>query len=130
MTKEIIAPALPGTLKINWTVELKWNNPYTNPPDGMPHILERMIVDGPHITDEVVQKMTENHPNYKLGCGYSLHLLPPDKPVNRWTEEQKAKARLTRRRNYIKHNFPLFADEFIESLESTDWAQEVLNDSK
>jgi hypothetical protein len=99
---------------------LAWNNPYTKAPS---HRCLRVWRYKP--TDEEILKA---YPDYKLGCGYSLHLdfvtppikhLPPE--VAKLKNERRKK---TIKLKWVKKNLPLLADQIIKD-ENLDWRSEL-----
>lgn len=91
---------------------LRWSNPYTSPPKGLPRVLIKIESQTPHLSSQIKARLLEEYPDWDYGCGYAfcLDFIYDYKP---WSEERKAKARRTRKINKIKKYYPLFADEFI-----------------
>lgn len=101
---------------------LKWTNPYTNPPHGMPKVIGSYETFTPALSEGIKAQLLGMWPDeapmsYSLGCGYSWS-LDWEITINRWTDERKSKARRTRAINKIKKNYPIFADQFIAELDA------------
>lgn len=100
-------------MKILW--QLKWSNPHTNPPDGMPRVL----------AEEITERGEEPRNLYKmraLGDPYGIHWLGDanPKPIRRLPEETKQRMRRKTLERRTRERTPLFAEEVIAERLATD----------
>lgn len=78
-------------------ISIRWTNPYTTPPIGMPRMLLSTTIDAATIkATELpeVQALLANEA--KPGSGYNLCITPVEKapnPNRKWSKERKAKRR-------------------------------------
>lgn len=96
-----------------------WNNPYTNPPEGMPKILAEFYFDADdpqvRLLPNEVKEFFNKHK--LLGSGYGIHWKPLDE-ITLPDSEKLAKIRRRRLEQRMKSKYPLVANQFIaEELE-------------
>ena len=91
---------------MTWRYSLRWKLP--SPCPGVEVLASEQVEEGQPAPASVMDL-------WVAGAGYAVCLdFCGDKPIRRWSEEQKAAAR---RRNLAKRVYrtaPLFADELIE----------------
>ncbi len=98
-----------------WSV--RWNNPYTSPPDGRPRVLIEVFrpeghpeVRGFHPPAAVQQVLKQ----VGLGSGYGLHWQAITKPPKEINREKLAIIRRKRLERRVWKRYPLFAEKLIE----------------
>ena len=101
---------------------MRWNNPYTNPPNGLPRVLGEW--DDKHPTEEEFKIL---YPEYKLGCGYGSHISIPLKRRGKLREHIRIRSNKRRKKTekmqFVRKNLPLFAEQIIKD-EKLDWRAE------
>jgi len=96
-----------------WSV--RWNNPYTDPPDGWPRVLIEVFRPEGHFEVRahppaaIRQIMDEIGP----GNGYGLHWQPISEPPKTTSPEKLAKIRRQRLERRVHKKYPLLADQII-----------------
>lgn len=104
--------------KEGWVYSLRFANPYREPHNG----LERILATWDH--DPTMEERLQVYPEYRLGCGYSIAIEFPHKPIKHMTPEKKKamreKAMKTLEANRVKKKLPLLADVIIRDYE-LDW---------
>lgn len=96
---------MPAPEMCRWS--LKWSNPYTNPPDGMPRVLVEQIVPRGVRPDEVDRQ-------HVLGSGYAIHFQAiSSTPPRQLSREAKQSIRRKAAARRIEKAAPLFAASLI-----------------
>jgi hypothetical protein len=86
---------------------LKWSNPYTNPPEGMPRVIAEQILPRGQRPEEIYKQ-------HVLGSGYGIHFQPmPSSPPRQLTLEAKQSIRRKSVARRIEKAAPLFAASLI-----------------
>lgn len=97
-----------------WSIQ--WNNPYTQPPEGMPRVLAEFFYfnDDPRarLLPDDVSEYFDKH--CVLGGGYSIYWQPVYLPREASDPEKLVKIRKERLKKRITKKYPLFAEQFIE----------------
>lgn len=91
--------------------ELRWGNPYTEPPNGQPRVLisiTREQTSGHPFPEEIL-----NHPMNVPGNGYSLSARVDPVPQRRLSEAAKGSLRLKSLERRVLKQAPLFAADII-----------------
>ncbi len=108
--------------KEGWRHQLRWSNPYTDPPDGLPRILAEWVNKEPTIND-----FRKIYPRYKLGCGYRSAIIFPERKIKHLSAKTKKQANQRRKKTikmlWVKKHLPLFAEQIIQE-EQLDWRKE------
>lgn len=88
---------------------LRWGNPYSEPPDGLPRV--RLSIQVPAGTPCPAAIKDQFEP----GSGWIVSWQAVDQgPIRRWSQEAKARVRQGNLRKRMERKFPLFAETFIE----------------
>jgi hypothetical protein len=92
---------------------IRWSNPYTEPPEGQPRELARMVVPRGERPVELLAQLDV----LGLGSGWGLHFFgnTDDKPPRRLPPSSRASIRRKRLEARMRRNNPLFADAAIEA---------------
>ncbi len=86
---------------------LKWSNPYTSPPDGMPHVLVEQILPQGERPEEIYQQ-------HVLGSGYGIHFQAiSTTPPRQLSTEAKQSIRRKAVARRIQKAAPLFAGSLL-----------------
>lgn len=93
-----------------FTYLVLWNNPYTEPPDGMPRILLSVPTDVRVVPAEVC----ELKEILGYGSGWMVAFDWAIKHRKGWTIEAKQRVRRSRLQRRIEKKYPMFAAEFIQ----------------
>ena len=94
-----------------WSV--KWFNPYTSPPDGMPLLLAGPVIieDWANNTNkkcpEDLSFLADQNPGYSICWEYEYI------PGTKWSKEAKARNRVRLLRRRMEKKCPLFAEQLI-----------------
>ena len=94
---------------------IKWSNPYTNPPEGMPRELmaiTRVQESTRDIPQEILQ-MLETIARPGSGWGLCIGIDEDARPRRRLSLEAKGRIRRKSLERRIRKKAPLFADGFI-----------------
>lgn len=97
-------------------IQLKWNNPFKEPPEGMDEVLFDEIVDEDDFRNN---SLFERHPVFEewgIGKGYGIHWSLVENPRQRpaWTQERRRKTRRRNLRKRLEKQHPLFADQLYK----------------
>ena len=112
------------THREGWIHSLRWGNPYTTPPNGLPVKLAQWTDRSPTIADFI-----KVYPDFKLGCGYSYAIEFPvivstrRKLTRTENEQRKNRAKKTLDLKRVQKHLPLFAAQIIER-DGLDWKKE------
>ncbi len=86
---------------------LRWGNPTTTPPTGMPRVKHAVLVlRGSPCPPEIMDQWVAGGP-YAV-CWE----LVTQRPIRRWSQEAKSRARRRNLRQRMEKKFPLFASVF------------------
>ena len=95
-------------------ISIEWNNPYTQPPSGLPRVLRSACpLPGPG-NEEYLKRFFGNLKS-KYPPGYVICWTPPFKPIKMLSGSSLAKMRRSRMENRIRKKAPLFADQLIKA---------------
>lgn len=99
-----------------WTWQIKWGNPYTQPPDGMPRVLmsiTRIQLGANPVPIEIEQE----HERIGFGKGWvmSVGCTPV---VRRLSDEARGKIRRGNLKRAAQTKAPLFAEQIITEAQA------------
>jgi hypothetical protein len=104
--------------KEGWVYSLRFTNPYREPPGNLP----RLLATWDH--EPSLKERLAVYPGYQLGCGFSVCIEFPHKPIKRMDADKKqamrAKAKKTLEANRVRKQLPLLAAVIIRD-EGLDW---------
>lgn len=94
-------------------IQLRWSNPYSEPPAGRPRVLSEIFR---HCDDPEARKSpAEFDQLHSLGDGYSNYLcFPALAPMRELPAASLASVRRKRVTRRIEKKYPLFAGEFVK----------------
>lgn len=94
-----------------WRCSLAWRNPTRPVPDGLPRVLLAVLCDRPHpVPSEIDALWREMGPGSGWSVGWQL---VEQRPIRRWSQEAKARARVRNLRRRMEEKFPLLAEQLI-----------------
>ena len=107
-------------LGFNWIV--RWSNPHTSPPDGMPCELKRVYVPNPHKgagAGPCPREIEDLHRQLGFGSGWGVFCGHVEGEPRRLSAAAKGSIRRKRLAARMKRKYPLFAEQFTqEELET------------
>lgn len=92
-----------------WSI--RWHNPYTEPPAGMPRTLAEMLVPVTGGVDGAICPVEIR--DYPRPRGYTVYCSALLEPLKPFTPERLARTRRQRLERRVQTKTPLFAEQFI-----------------
>jgi hypothetical protein len=93
--------------------QVRWSNPYTQPPEGRQVLAEVVIPDWPNAPDKrcpaELTELSWQHPGYGIHWTDRWH----NKPDRSWSKARKGEARRRNLRKRIEAKWPMFAEMMI-----------------
>ena len=90
-------------------IQLKWRNPYTEPPDNQPRIIFDEVLDDVAYRAGKIPAVAELEKRFLPGCGFAWHWsLAHTKPRRSWSKKTKAKQRRRNLKKRLQRQIPLF----------------------
>jgi hypothetical protein len=96
---------------IGYVWSLRWANPYTTPPDGMPRLRAEVFFPVGH--PNFKQCPTELSSQRVLGSPWVITWSPVSAPIKPLSQEALASVRRKRLARRVKAKYPLLADQII-----------------
>jgi hypothetical protein len=100
---------------IGFIYRIKWGNPYTDPPNGLPRVLAEIYVpkkgdEGARDPDCLCQITRP------LGCNFSLTVSAVVEPLKEMSQSGRMALRRKRLKRHLDKKYPLFADQFFGEI--------------
>ena len=90
-------------------IQLKWRNPYTEPPANQPRVIFDAVLDDKKYRDGTIPEVTELERQYPPGTGYAWHWsLAHIKPRRKWSKKAKGRQRRRNLKKRLQKKIPLF----------------------
>jgi len=95
---------------MKYEYSIRWGNPYTEPPDGMPRCMAEENTDV-NVCPPGIQELKET---LGYGSGWFICFSWTRKEGTKWSLEAKQRVRRSRLQRRIERKYPMFAEEFIQ----------------
>ena len=97
---------------VGFLYRLEWNNPYTNPPGGLPRVMAEIYLRSENGEGaRIPQVLMDLH---KPGCGFCVSVRAISPPGKGLGPETLASVRRKRLRRRLEKKYPLFADQMFD----------------